>query len=94
MGNNANAVASFIAGFSSAHQSFDGVCVKYAMKNWTSRLSFFDAQRFPELNKCAEYYSGTRYYGSDMQREADGRVSVPGCRAAILSAPWALKNPI
>lgn len=66
-----DAVTSFITAFSSDSRSFDGVCVKYAMYDRTFRLSFFDQQWFRALYQCIEYYSGTRYYGSDMQREAD-----------------------
>lgn len=67
----ADIVASFITAFSSEPQSFEGVCIKYAMHDRTHRLSFFDEQWFTALYQCVEYYSCTSYYGSDMQREAD-----------------------
>lgn len=69
-GGKPNTVTSFITAFSSESGSFDGVCIKYAMHDTTFRLSFFDKQWFRALYSCVEYYSGTRYYGSDMQREA------------------------
>lgn len=70
-GYRSDAVASFIAAFSSEPNAFDGACIKYAMLDRTFRLSFFDEHTFRELYQCVEYYSGTRYAGSDMQREAD-----------------------
>ncbi|PZP53381.1 MAG: hypothetical protein DI595_03665 [Agrobacterium fabrum] len=71
VGRKTDVVASFITAFSSEPGSFDGACIKYAMHDWTFRLSYFDERWFRALYQCVEYYSGTRYYGSDMQREAD-----------------------
>jgi hypothetical protein len=70
-GGKADTVSSFITAFSGESGSLDGICIKYAMYNRTLRLSFFDEQQFRALYQCIEHYSGTRYYGSDMQREAD-----------------------
>lgn len=69
--NKPDLVSSFIIAFTGEAGAFEGVCIKYAMHNGTFRLSYFDEQWFRALYQCVEYYSGTRYYGSDMQRAAD-----------------------
>jgi hypothetical protein len=70
-GNKTNFVSSFITAFAGASGAVHGVCIKYAMYDRSLRLSYFDAQWFLALYQCIEYYSGTRYYGSDMQRVVD-----------------------
>ncbi len=71
IGSKADTATSFIIAFAGEPGSLDGVCIKYAMHNGTFRLSFFEERWFRVLYQCVEYFSGTRYYGSDMQREAD-----------------------
>jgi hypothetical protein len=66
-----NLVSSFIAALNDTPDPALGVCVKYAMYDRSLRLSYFEAQWFHALYQCVQYYSGTHYYGSDMQRAAD-----------------------
>lgn len=69
-GSKRNLVSSFITAFVGAG-SIDSVCIKFAMFDGTTRLSYWEPRWFQALHECVEYYSGMHYHGSDLQREAE-----------------------
>lgn len=64
-----NLVSSFITAFIGSG-SIESVCIKFAMFDRTTRLSYWEPRWFRALYECVEYYSGIHYYGSDLQRAA------------------------
>ncbi|SAK81604.1 hypothetical protein [Caballeronia ptereochthonis] len=66
-----NLVSSFKAAFTCVSGSVESACIKYAMYDGTSRLSYWQANWFSSLYQCIELYSGIHYYGSDLQRESE-----------------------
>jgi hypothetical protein len=64
-----NLVTSFITGF--APGAVETVCIKYAMYDGSSRLSYWQAKWSRALHQCVEHYSGMHYHGSDLQRASD-----------------------
>jgi|GEM_PF-3358535 len=69
-GNKRNLVSSFITAFVGSG-SIESVCIKFAMFDGTTRLSYWEPRWFKALHECVEYYSGIHYYGSDLQRTAE-----------------------
>lgn len=69
-GSKRNLVSSFITAFVGSG-SIESVCIKFAMFDGTTRLSYWEPRWFQALYECVEYYSGTHYYGSDLQRTAE-----------------------
>lgn len=69
-GNKRNLVSSFITAFVGSG-SKESVCIKFAMFDGTTRLSYWEPKWFSALHQCVEYYSGMHYYGSDLQRTAE-----------------------
>jgi len=69
-GNKRNLVSSFITAFVGSG-SIESVCIKFAMFDGTTRLSYWEPKWFQALHECIEYYSGIHYYGSDLQRTAE-----------------------
>lgn len=68
-GSKRNLVSSFITAFVGSG-SIDSVCIKFAMFDGTTRLSYWEPRWFQALHECVEYYSGMNYYGSDLKRTA------------------------
>ncbi|AIV49762.1 hypothetical protein X899_2942 [Burkholderia pseudomallei TSV 25] len=68
--NQPNLVSSFITAFVGSG-SIESVCIKFAMFNGTTRLSYWEPKWFQALYECIEYYSGVHYYGSDLQRSEE-----------------------
>ncbi len=69
-GSKRNFVSSFITAFAGSG-SIESVCIKFAMFDGTTRLSYWEPRWFWALHECIEYYSGMHYYGSDLQRTAE-----------------------
>jgi hypothetical protein len=69
-GSKRNLVSSFITAFVGSG-SIESVCIKFAMFDGTTRLSYWEPRWFQALHECLEYYSGMHYYGSDLQRTAE-----------------------
>lgn len=69
-GNNRNLVSSFLTAFVGSG-AIESVCIKFAMLDGTTRLSYWEPKCFLALHQCVEYYSGMHYYGSDLQRTAE-----------------------
>ena len=70
VGSKRNLVSSFITAFVGSG-SVESVCIKFAMFDGTTRLSYWEPRWFQALHQCIEYYSGMHYYGSDLQRTAE-----------------------
>lgn len=70
VGNKRNLVSSFITAFVGSG-SIESACIKFAMFDGTTRLSYWEPRWFLALYECVEYYSGIHYYGSDLQRTAE-----------------------
>lgn len=66
-GSKRNLVSSFITTFVGSG-SIESACIKFAMFDGTTRLSYWEPRWFQALYECVEYYSGMNYYGSDLQR--------------------------
>ncbi|WP_254608476.1 hypothetical protein [Burkholderia lata] len=64
-------VRSFTSAFAGASGGVDGVWIKYAMYNGSSRISYWPVDQFRALFRCVEHYSGIHFYGSDLQRMSD-----------------------
>jgi len=69
--NQPNLVSSFKTAFVGASGAIESVCIKYAMFNGTTRLSYWQPRWYQALHQCIEYYSAIHYYGSDLQRSAE-----------------------
>ncbi|WP_454672945.1 hypothetical protein [Achromobacter pestifer] len=63
-------MSSFILAFQGSG-SIGSICVKFAMFDRTTRLSYWDAEMLGVLAQCLEYYSGTHFSGSDLQRAVE-----------------------
>ncbi|WP_155033584.1 hypothetical protein [Burkholderia pseudomallei] len=63
-------MSSFITAFVGSG-SIESMCIKFAMFNGNTRLSYWEPQWFRALYECIEYYSGMHYHGSDLQRTED-----------------------
>lgn len=70
LGRKRNLVTSFITACIGSG-SVESVCIKFAMLDGSTRLSYWEPRWFQALYECVEYYSGIHYYGSDLQRTAE-----------------------
>lgn len=73
-----NLVSSFVTAFVGSG-TIESVCIKFAMFDGTTRLSYWEPRWFQALYECVEYYSGMHYYDSDLQRTAEK----PGFAASL-----------
>lgn len=69
--NQPNLVSSFTVAFQKAANLTDSMCIKYAMFDGTTRLSYWESKWLVALHQCIEYYSGIHYYGSDLQKTVE-----------------------
>jgi hypothetical protein len=68
--NQPNLVSSLISVFVGSG-SIESACIKFAMFDGATRLSYWEPRWFLALHQCIEYCSGMHYRGSDLQRTAE-----------------------